>query len=86
MTLMVHLFARAKELANADAVSLDLRAGATVADVRRALLERHPALQPILAVSMIAVNHEFASEVQTLSAGDEVAIIPPVSGGSPPPS
>ena len=80
MTVTVHLFARARELAAADTVSLNLSPGATVADLRRALAERYPALEAILSVSMIAVNHEFAADELVL--GDaELAIIPPVSGG-----
>src|SRR5207302_1456824 len=81
MTLTVHLFARARELAGADAVSAELRPGSTVADVKRALAERFPALAALLLVSAIAVNHDFAENSRVIAPSDELAIIPPVSGG-----
>ena len=81
MTFTVHLFARARELAEADSVALELPEGSAVSNLRAALVECVPALTAILGVSIIAVNHEFAADVQTLAAGDEVAMIPPVSGG-----
>jgi len=82
MTLTVQLFARARELAKADDISIELPPGATVRDLRLEMNGRYPELGRLLAVSAIAVNHEFASESQALFADDEVALIPPVSGGS----
>jgi molybdopterin converting factor subunit 1 len=81
MTLTVQLFARVRELAKADRVSMELPEGDTVAGLRHALAERFPQLAAILSVSMIAVNHEFAAETQSLTPADEIAVIPPVSGG-----
>ncbi len=81
MTLTVHLFALARDLAEADAVAFELPPGGTVADVRRLLAERHPPLASLLAKSAVAVDHDFADDARVLSAGDEVAVIPPVSGG-----
>jgi molybdopterin converting factor subunit 1 len=82
MTLTVLLFARARELAATDSMTIELPEGAAVSALRRALSERIPALVPLLAVSMIAVNQEFAAETQVLAAADELAVIPPVSGGT----
>jgi molybdopterin converting factor subunit 1 len=81
MTLTVHLFARARELAGSDAVAVELPPAATVADLRRRLADRFPALAGLLERSAVAVNHDFAEDSRRLSAGDEVAVIPPVSGG-----
>ncbi|MBX9624775.1 MAG: molybdopterin converting factor subunit 1 [Gemmataceae bacterium] len=81
MTLSVRLFARGRELAGADAVAVALPAGATVADLRRALAERYPALAGLLAVSAIAVDHDFAEDARVILPADELAVIPPVSGG-----
>ena len=81
MTLTVHLFARARELAGADAVALDLPPGTTVAELRRTLAGRFPALAGLLERSAVAVNHDFVEDIQVLVACDEVAVIPPVSGG-----
>lgn len=80
-TFTVHLFARIRELAGAPAVSVELAPGSTVADLRARLTERLPAAAGLIAVSAIAVNHDFADDGHVLNAGDEVAVIPPVSGG-----
>jgi len=81
MRVAVHLFARARELAGADTLEVELPSGATVAELRSVLVERVPALGPLLAVSAIAVNHDFAPASCVLKESDEVAVIPPVSGG-----
>jgi molybdopterin synthase catalytic subunit len=81
MTLTVYLFAGARDLAGSDALAVDLPAGATVAQLLAELRQRVPALAGLLSRSAVAVNHDFAPAQQVLSASDEVAIIPPVSGG-----
>ena len=81
MTLTVKLFAAARELAGADALAVELPAAATVADLRAAVRAAAPALAGLLARSAVAVNHDFADDTRPLSPGDEVAVIPPVSGG-----
>jgi molybdopterin converting factor subunit 1 len=81
MTLTVHLFAAARDLAGAPAVAVELRPGATLADLRAALAASVPALARLLARSAVAVNHDFAEDGRILTASDEVAVIPPVSGG-----
>jgi molybdopterin converting factor subunit 1 len=81
MTVRVRLFARARELAGADSVAVELPAGATVADLRRRLSEACPALRGLLPRSAVAVNQEFADDGTPISPGAEVALLPPVSGG-----
>ncbi len=81
MTLTVLLFARLRDAAGADAVPVELSAGETVADLRRRLADAHPALGALLERSAVAVNHDFADPARVLRPGDEVAVIPPVSGG-----
>jgi molybdopterin converting factor subunit 1 len=81
MICRVRLFARAKDLAGADAVTVNLSPGATVADLRRQLAADHPALAGLLQRCAIAVADEFADDSLTLPADAEVALLPPVSGG-----
>ena len=81
MMLRVRLFARARDLAATDTISVELPAGATVADLRRRLGCECPALVPLLARSAVAVNEEFAGDDQAIGPGAEVALLPPVSGG-----
>ena len=82
MALTVLYFAAAREAAGVAREQLD-GAVATVADLRRALSERHPALARVLPRCRLAVNQEMASDAEAVPDGAEVAIIPPVSGGAP---
>jgi molybdopterin converting factor subunit 1 len=60
-------------------VEVNLPAGATVRELRAELARVLPAA--LLARSAIAVNHEYAEDTRAVTEGDEVAVIPPVSGG-----
>lgn len=81
MKVHVRLFARAKDLVGAETVSLELSEGACVNDLRRKLNVDYPALATLLERSAIAVDNEFAENEVVLSAGAEIALLPPVSGG-----
>ena len=83
MTVKVRLFAVLRERAGRDEVELELEDGATVAEAIAAVGEL-PGLTDVvgrLPVRM-AVNRDYATEATTLAAGDELALIPPVSGGA----
>ncbi len=73
----VRLFAMLRQRAGADEVVLDLSAGATVDDALTALGELADDLPLVMAV-----NREYAPGHHVLTEGDELALIPPVSGGS----
>jgi molybdopterin converting factor subunit 1 len=73
-------FAAAREIVGADHFQLDLPAGATVADLRTRVLEVYPALSTLTNFA-IARNEEYAISGDVLEVGDELVIIPPVSGG-----
>jgi MoaE-MoaD fusion protein len=77
MHVRVRLFAALRERAGADEVELELPDGALVADA----LARLSAVTDGVPVVM-AVNHEYADPGASLEPGDELALIPPVSGGS----
>ena len=81
MRVRVRLFATQRELAGTREVGLDLADGATVADAWDALVAEHPALAPGRAFVRFARNGAYADEATTVEDGDEVAMIPPVSGG-----
>jgi molybdopterin converting factor subunit 1 len=81
MILRVHLFARARDLARSDMVRVELPDGATVADLRRRLAADYPALATLLERSALAVENDFAEDSRVLSPNEEVALLPPVSGG-----
>jgi molybdopterin converting factor subunit 1 len=78
----IRLFAMQRELAGARDVAVDLPAGADVAAAWEALVQRHPVLAPGRDSVRFARNGAYADADTLLAEGDEVAMIPPVSGGS----
>jgi molybdopterin synthase catalytic subunit len=82
MRIRVRLFAIQRELAGTREVGLDLADGATVADAWDALVALHPALAPGREFVRFARNGAYADATTVLGDGDEVAMIPPVSGGA----
>ncbi len=81
MQIRVRLFAIQRELAGTRAVPLDLADGATVEDAWRAVVDRYPILAPGRPSLRFARNGDYAEPLTALADGDEVAFIPPVSGG-----
>lgn len=79
--LSVKLFARARDLAGSDAVSVRLSGTATVAELRKELCAACPVLTQLSGTLLVAVNAKYAGDATPLLAGDEVACFPPVSGG-----
>ena len=79
--MRVLLFARARELAGAEAIEVNLPPNATVADLRTSLAKQCERIANLVARSAIAVNNEYASDTMPLPAAAEVALVPPVSGG-----
>jgi molybdopterin converting factor subunit 1 len=77
MTVRIRLFAQLRQRAGRSEVSLDLEDGARVRDAIVALGDLVAGLPVVMAV-----NREYADEDAPLSGGDELALIPPVSGGS----
>lgn len=79
MNVVVRYFAAAREAAGNEVEAWDVEEGTTVRDLRALLETRHPPLEgmPI----RFAVGRSFADEDRILADADEVALIPPVSGG-----
>ena len=77
MKVRVRLFAQLRERAGSNEVELDLPDGALVRDAIAAMGSVAEGLPVVMAV-----NREYADESTVLSVGDELALIPPVSGGS----
>jgi molybdopterin converting factor subunit 1 len=82
MRVRVRLFAIQRELAGTRDVGLDVGEAATVADAWDALVAEYPALAPGRDYVRFARNGAYADETTRLQDGDEVAMIPPVSGGA----
>lgn len=80
MNIHILAFGIAKEILGSDAIILELPDGAAVAALKNKLEILYPAMKS-LQTYMIAVNEAYATDDKVLNMNDEVAIIPPVSGG-----
>jgi molybdopterin converting factor subunit 1 len=82
MLVHVRLFAMLRERAGRDAVQVELPDGATVRDAVDAVADEHGLDELIARLPVVmAVNREYASAERVLAESDELALIPPVSGG-----
>jgi molybdopterin converting factor subunit 1 len=81
MPVTIRLFASLRDIAGAGELVRELRAPATVAAAWDELTREWPALEPYRAGLSCAVNAEYAKFTDVIGEGDEVAFLPPVSGG-----
>jgi molybdopterin converting factor subunit 1 len=77
----VKLFARLRDLAGGSDHEAEVPEGATIADVWAALVARQPALEPYARSMSVARNLEYARLATPVEEADEIAFMPPVSGG-----
>ena len=83
MKITAHFFASAREAVGVRQLQLDLTDGATAADLVQQLVSDYPRLAGCTAALRVAVNEAYTDLDTVLHQNDEVALIPPVSGGSP---
>jgi molybdopterin converting factor subunit 1 len=83
MEVDVRFFAIIREIVGRSAERRELSAGTTVGDVLSQLIVEHPRLERMRPVTMLMVNKAYVSPDHELRNGDELALIPPVSGGQP---
>jgi molybdopterin converting factor subunit 1 len=81
MRVTVRLFARLREIAGSPEIARDVVSGTTIGAVWRQLVAEFPALGPYERSISTAVNLEYARMDTEVRDGDEVAFLPPVSGG-----
>jgi molybdopterin converting factor subunit 1 len=81
MRVTVRLFARLRDITGAAELARDLAPGATIRDVWRQLAHEFPELASYERSISSAVNADYARMDQVVGEGDEVALLPPVSGG-----
>lgn len=81
MELKVRLFALYRERAGGSTVSVSVPDGATVADLKDEVRKQLPNLAPPEVNIVVAVNTDYADSDVVLRPGDDVCLIPPVSGG-----
>lgn len=83
MRVRVRYFAKIREIVGRDEEHLDVADGSSIADVYGLLCEREPSLGRLRYHLRAARNQEFEDFEALLQEGDELAFIPPVSGGAP---
>ena len=81
MRVTVRLFARLRDIAGAPDLARDVPTGSTAADVWRALVAEFPEMARYDSSISTAVNADYAKMTTALSDNDEIAFLPPVSGG-----
>ncbi len=81
LTITVKLFAAYQEAYGMPELSLTVPPGTPVAAVRDRLIAEHPELEQWRSVTRFGINLQFVEPETVLQAGDEVVLIPPVSGG-----
>jgi len=84
MRVTVRYFAIVRELLGRAVEERELPAGTTAGSLLDELARDHPALERLRRSTMLMVNYQYVSSDHVLAEGDEVALIPPVSGGTGP--
>lgn len=79
-TLRVAVFAGMADLVGGRTIEVPWQGG-TVEDLRHAIAAAHPTVAPLLARSAVARGTVYVTDDASLAIGDDVAVIPPVSGG-----
>ena len=81
MNIEDKLFAAARQFADLAVASVDLQSPATIADLRRELLLQYPQLAPLGNYLRFAVAQDYVTDSAAVDETQEIAAIPPVSGG-----
>jgi molybdopterin converting factor subunit 1 len=81
MRITIRLFARLRDLAGSGTLTREVPDGASVETVWQGLAREFPAAAPLRASIAAAVNADYAKFETGVAEGDEVAFLPPVSGG-----
>jgi molybdopterin converting factor subunit 1 len=81
MRVTVLLFARLRDVVGASELARDIAPGTTIGSIWRQLAREYPALAPYERSISTAVNADYASLDRVVGEGEEIAFLPPVSGG-----
>ena len=81
MQVRVRFFATVRDAAGAEECSLVLEPGARGTEAKMVLVNRFPRLAGLIEYTRLAINQEYQSWEALLHTGDELGLLPPVSGG-----
>lgn len=80
MSLKILAFGITKDILGASAIDIKIETGASVADLKTYLIKQYPPMGALRSL-LIAVNNEYGDDTVILKSTDDIALIPPVSGG-----
>jgi molybdopterin converting factor subunit 1 len=80
MKCKIRAFGISREIIGSKMLELELPTGHTISDLKKNLFRKYPLFADLKSL-YVAVNNEYADEQFILKEGDEIALIPPVSGG-----
>lgn len=80
MKCSIKAFGISREIVGGKVLELELPEGHTISELKHHLFQKYPTFNDLKSL-YVAVNNEYASDETVLKAGDEIALIPPVSGG-----
>jgi molybdopterin converting factor subunit 1 len=81
MQIKVLYFASFREVVGNAKESFELKDGSTLKTFIEQLLSNHPKLKELWAFAIVTVNKKYVKDETTLKDGDEIGILPPISGG-----
>jgi molybdopterin converting factor subunit 1 len=82
-TVNVRLFAGLREMIGKPSIDVELPEGATVATLKERIEQEYPLVRALSSSLVCAINEEYVPGDRPIRAGDDIALIPPVSGGAP---
>jgi len=81
ISINIKPFASYREMIGEKGIVMNLPEGASVSALISDLVDKYPGLKPVESKMVVAVNYEYQGHNYILRSDDEVALIPPVSGG-----
>ena len=80
-SLSIKLFASIRQAMNSDEIKINIDNEITVLQMKEIIFETFPNLKKSNIPFIVAVNHKYATDSDVIVTSDEIALIPPVSGG-----
>jgi molybdopterin converting factor small subunit len=81
MKIQIKLFAAARELSDRGEIEMEVDDGMQVGEMKIKISGEYPNLKDLILRSAVSLNREFATDDYVICEHDEIALIPPVSGG-----
>ncbi len=81
ISINIKPFASYREIIGQKAIVMNVPEGSSVSDLISDLVNKYPCLKPVESKMVVAINYEYQDHNHLLRSDDEVALIPPVSGG-----